>query len=83
MLTLKAKDKSEEETDVPPLSLSRTSLKEVLAPPGQVPCAEASSGDEKKAKTTGAKLTQSLKRKSLRSEYHQSTMTGNAAWATP
>ena len=77
------RDKSEDETDMPPLRLSHSSLKDVLAPPGHAPCAEASSGDEKKAKTTGAKFKQSLKRKSIRSEYDQSIKTGNAVWATP
>jgi len=77
------KDKSEDETDIPPLRLSPSSLKDVLAPPGHAPCAEASSGDEKKGKTTGAKMKQSLNRKFIRSDYDQSIKTGNAVWATP
>ena len=47
-------DKSEEDTDMQPLKLSRTGLKDVLTPPCFAPCAEYGSDEDEKSKTTGA-----------------------------
>ena len=76
-------DRSDEDTDVPPLRLSRAALKEVLAPPCLAPAAESKSAADDEKNPASAELKRGLKRQSLQSEYDRSIRTGCAVWATP
>jgi len=76
-------DKSEDDTDLLPLKLSRAGLKQVLAPSSIAADCGDVSGEDGDKKSTGAKLRRGLKRKSLQNEYDRSIRTGCAVWATP
>jgi hypothetical protein len=76
-------DKSDEDTDVLPLRLSRAGLKEVLAPACLASGAENKSAADDEQHPASGKLKRGLKRHSLQSEYDRSIRTGCAVWATP
>ena len=76
-------DKSDGDTELPPLKLTLSGLRQVLAPPAGACDGDDASGEDGDKKSAAAKLKRGVKRKTLQTEYNRSIKTGRVVWATP